>query len=166
MNKLTGFVTITRKSYDGEIGKAVAYTKDGSWFDAAVVFKNPSQFCSRLRPGDIYWTDAIEKDDEVQEASDEEIAFFKLKVGEYNYNEATSSKEFLESHIVKIIYHFKRSIGGDEIEMVDAESAERARKSAVKELAEKLLEMSDMNHAADMLGRIRDEYLESYGDDV
>ena len=33
----------------------------------------------------------------------------------------------------------------------------KQKKMTQKELAEKLLEMNDMNHAADMLGRIRDE---------
>ena len=159
MDKLTGFVTIARKCGD-EIGEAVAYTKDGKWFEAAVVTKTPI-FDSNEDYGDVWYADDIYADDEVRKASDEEITFFKLRVGTYSYNGATSSKDYLESHAVPIHFRFEHGNDGfhDKISMVSEQNAKRACKMAVKELAEKLLEMNDINLAADMLGRIRDEYV-------
>lgn len=156
MNKLTGFVTITRKGYSGDRGKAVAYTKDGRYFDAAVMLDS-SYVISGKSFGDIYWQEWIHDDDEVREASDEEIAFFKLKTEFFNYNDATSSKDFLESHIVSINYNFNRSIRRWEIDMVDAESAKKACRLALKELATKLLKKKFLNSLFTELEQIRDE---------
>ena len=65
-------------------------------------------------------------------------------------------KEFIESHTVAADYKekYNKSVT---VKMVSVENAEKACKMAQKKLAEKLLEMNDMNLAADMLGRIRDE---------
>ncbi len=65
-------------------------------------------------------------------------------------------KEFIQAHTVAA--DNKESDNKSvTVSMVTVENAEKACKMAVKELAEKLLEMRDMNLAADMLGRIRDE---------
>lgn len=65
-------------------------------------------------------------------------------------------QEFIESHKVAADYKEKDNKCVT-VPMVSVADAEKACKVAQKELAEKLLEMNDMNHAADMLGRIRDE---------
>ena len=65
-------------------------------------------------------------------------------------------QEFIESHTVAADYKEKGN-KCEAVPMVSVENAEKAAKLAQKELAGKLLEMSDMNLAADMLGRIRDE---------
>lgn len=65
-------------------------------------------------------------------------------------------QEFIESHMVAADYKEKDNKSVT-VKMVSVENAEKACKLALKELAEKLLEMNDMNLAADMLGRIRDE---------
>ena len=65
-------------------------------------------------------------------------------------------QEFIESHTVAA--DNKESDNKSvTVPMVTVENAEKACRLAQKELAEKLLEMRDMNLAADMLGRIRDE---------
>ena len=66
-------------------------------------------------------------------------------------------KEFIESHTVAADYKENENKKCESVQMVSVENAEKACKMAQKELAEKLLEMNDMNLAADMLGRIRDE---------
>ena len=156
MNKLTGFVTIARKCGD-EIGKAVAYTKDGNWFDEAVVTKTPI-FDSNEDVGDVWFADEIYSDDEVKEATDSEIAFYKLKTGYCQGDgDAKSYKNFIQSHLIEVGFRFDDGEIVNTDQIVTARVAKKACKMAVKELAEKLLEMRDMNLAADMLGRIRDE---------
>lgn len=65
-------------------------------------------------------------------------------------------QDFIELHNVAVDYKEKDNKSVT-VKMVSVENAEKACRLAQKELAEKLLEMNDMNHAADMLGRIRDE---------
>lgn len=65
-------------------------------------------------------------------------------------------QEFIQAHKVAVDYKEKDNKSVT-VKMVSVENAEKACRLAQKELAEKLLEMNDMNHAADMLGRIRDE---------
>lgn len=65
-------------------------------------------------------------------------------------------QEFIKQHKVAVDYKEKDNKSVT-VQMVSVENAEKACRLAQKELAEKLLEMNDMNHAADMLGRIRDE---------
>jgi len=66
-------------------------------------------------------------------------------------------QDFIESHTVAADYKENENNKCESVQMVSVENAEKACKMAQKELAEKLLEMNDMNLAADMLGRIRDE---------
>ena len=157
MDKIVGFVTITRKC-DGKEGKAVAYTKDGSWFDYAVVLETPI-FDSNMNYGDVWVADEIYDDDEVRKANDFEVVLFKIRTRDGDYACSYSHKEYIDSHVVKIDLIFKDGFNElrDPTRVVPVETAKKACKMAVKDLAEKLLEMSDMNLAADMLGRIRDE---------
>ena len=61
-------------------------------------------------------------------------------------------QEFIKQHAAAVDYYHNVTVP-----FLSIENAEKACRLAQKELAEKLLEMNDMNHAADMLGRIRDE---------
>lgn len=65
-------------------------------------------------------------------------------------------QDFIELHTVAADYKENENKSVT-VKMVSVENAEKACRLAQKELAEKLLEMNDMNLAADMLGRIRDE---------
>ena len=157
MEKLTGFVTITRTLDDGRKGEAVAYTKDGSWFDEAVVTKTPI-FDSNMYVGGVWISDEILKDDEVREATKDEIAFFKLRAGDYLDGEGSKGtyQDYIDSRKAEIEFTHDGEVF-DSCSIVPSYVAEKACKMALRELARTLLEMKDMNLAADMLGRIRDE---------
>ena len=134
MNKLTGFVTITRNVHDG-IGKAVAYTKDGSRFDFAVVMKTPI-FDSNMDVGGVWLDDKISWLDEVRTATASEILFFKLRTTGYGDTIRPSSyKDFLYAFKEKVELKEKRGKVFGSFYVVSVENAEKACKMAVKELA-------------------------------